>query len=45
MAEGRILIAYDEEGLRWVLEKGLRQAGYRITAVKDGESALREVQA
>lgn len=45
MAEGRILIADDEEGLRWVLEKGLRQAGYRVTAVKDGESALREVQA
>ncbi|MBI4611724.1 MAG: sigma-54-dependent Fis family transcriptional regulator [Candidatus Rokubacteria bacterium] len=45
MAEGRILIADDEEGLRWVLEKGLRQEGYRVTAVKDGESALREVQA
>ena len=45
MGEGRILIADDEEGLRWVLEKGLRQAGYRVTAVKDGESALREVQA
>ena len=45
MAEGRVLIADDEEGLRWVLEKGLRQAGYRVTAVKDGESALREVRA
>ncbi len=45
MPEGRILIADDEEGLRWVLEKGLRQEGYRVAAVKDGESALREVQA
>jgi len=45
MVEGRILIADDEEGLRWVLEKGLRQAGYRVTAVKDGESALLEVRA
>ncbi len=45
MAEGKILIADDEEGLRWVLEKGLRQAGYRVTAVKDGESALQEAEA
>jgi two-component system nitrogen regulation response regulator GlnG len=45
MPEGNILIADDEEGLRWVLEKGLRQAGYRVTAVKDGESALREAEA
>jgi two-component system nitrogen regulation response regulator GlnG len=44
MLEERVLIADDEEGLRWVLEKGLRQAGYQVTAVKDGESALREVQ-
>jgi nitrogen regulation protein NR(I) len=42
---GRILIADDEDGLRWVLEKGLRQAGYQVTAVKDGEAALREAQA
>jgi len=44
MAEGRILIADDEEGLRWVLEKGLKRAGYRVTAVKDGESALEEIE-
>jgi two-component system nitrogen regulation response regulator GlnG len=40
-ADARILIADDEDGLRWVLEKGLRQAGYDVTSVKDGESALR----
>ena len=37
----RILIADDEDSLRWVLEKGLRQVGYDVTAVADGEAALR----
>jgi len=37
----RVLIADDEDGLRWVLEKGLRQAGYEVTAVRDGDTALR----
>jgi two-component system nitrogen regulation response regulator GlnG len=41
----RILIADDEDGLRWVLEKGLRGAGYEVTAVKDGETALRAFEA
>ena len=45
MAEGRILIADDEDGLRWVLEKGFRGAGYQVTAVKDGTAALREAEA
>jgi two-component system nitrogen regulation response regulator GlnG len=37
----RVLIADDEDSLRWVLEKGLRQAGYEVTAVRDGDEALR----
>jgi len=41
MNPARILIADDEDSLRWVLEKGLRQAGYDVAAAKDGESALR----
>ncbi len=41
MNAARILIADDEDGLRWVLEKGLRQAGYEVTAVRDGDEALR----
>jgi len=41
MTPARILIADDEDSLRWVLEKGLRQAGYDVAAAKDGESALR----
>jgi two-component system nitrogen regulation response regulator GlnG len=45
MAGARILIADDEGGLRWVLEKGLRQAGYDVTAVKDGDSAVRAYEA
>ena len=40
-AAARVLIADDEDSLRWVLEKGLRQASYEVTAVKDGESAVR----
>ena len=36
----RILIADDEDSLRWVLEKGLRGAGYEVTCVKDGDAAL-----
>ncbi|HET8578363.1 MAG TPA: sigma-54 dependent transcriptional regulator [Methylomirabilota bacterium] len=42
MSDGRILIADDEDSLRWVLEKGFRSAGYQVTAVKDGTAALRE---
>ena len=41
----RILIADDEDSLRWVLEKGLRQAGYEVTSVKDGTAATRAVEA
>ena len=44
-ADGRILIADDEDSLSWVLEKGFRSAGYQVTAVKDGTAALREVEA
>src|SRR5580765_2737615 len=45
MPDGRILIADDEDSLRWVLEKGFRGAGYQVTAVKDGTAALREAAA
>jgi two-component system nitrogen regulation response regulator GlnG len=40
----RILIADDEDSLRWVLEKGLRQAGYDVTGVKDGAAAIRAME-
>jgi two-component system nitrogen regulation response regulator GlnG len=45
VSHGQILIADDEDGLRWVLEKGFRGAGYTVTAVKDGSAALREAEA
>jgi len=41
----RILIADDEDSLRWVLEKGLRGAGYEVTSVEDGDSALHVFEA
>src|SRR5947207_10431428 len=41
----RILIADDEDSLRWVLEKGLTQAGYDVKTVKDGASAIRALEA
>ncbi len=44
LTPARILVADDEDGLRWVLERGLRQAGYDVTAAKDGESALRAIE-
>src|SRR5436190_5434214 len=41
----KILLADDEDGVRWVLEKGLREAGYEVTSVGDGEAALRHAEA
>jgi two-component system nitrogen regulation response regulator GlnG len=41
----RILVADDEDSLRWVLEKSLRQAGYDVTAVADGAAAVRAFEA
>jgi len=40
----RILIVDDEDGLRWVLEKSLRNAGHDVTTAADGEAALREAE-
>src|SRR5262245_37575378 len=37
----RVLNADDEDGLRWELEKGLRQVGCDGTAGRDGDEALR----
>ena len=36
----RVLIAEDDEGLRSVLERGLRENGYTVDATEDGEQAL-----
>lgn len=37
----RVLVAEDDAGLRAVLERGLRENGYVVDAVADGEVALR----
>lgn len=36
----RLLVAEDDPGLRSVLERGLKQSGYVVDAVDDGEQAL-----
>ncbi|MBI2460784.1 MAG: sigma-54-dependent Fis family transcriptional regulator [Candidatus Rokubacteria bacterium] len=40
MSGSRILIADDEPSIRWVLERGLRQAGYAVESVADGQAVL-----
>ena len=37
----RLLVAEDDTGLRDVLERGLKESGYAVDAVADGEEALR----
>src|SRR5580658_8672417 len=39
----RVLVAEDDGGLRSVLERGLRESGYAVDAVGDGELALRHL--
>jgi two-component system, NtrC family, nitrogen regulation response regulator GlnG len=41
----RVLVADDEDSVRWVLEKALRKANYTVTSVPDGEEALRAFEA
>ena len=41
----RVLVAEDDAGLRSVLERGLRENGYVVDAVGDGESAVRHLRA
>jgi DNA-binding response OmpR family regulator len=41
----RILVAEDDPGLRSVLERGLRENGYAVDAVADGELALTYLRA
>ncbi len=41
----RVLVAEDDAGLRSVLERGLREIGYVVDAVANGERALRFLRA
>ncbi len=40
----RILVADDEESMRWVLSKALRKKGYSVDLAADGGQALRQVR-
>ena len=44
-ATGTILVADDEESIRWVLERTLSQAGYRVVTVGSGTEALTALRA
>ncbi|MBI4012312.1 MAG: sigma-54-dependent Fis family transcriptional regulator [Candidatus Rokubacteria bacterium] len=39
-AGARVLVADDEPGMRWLLDRLLRQAGHAVTVVEDGPAAL-----
>ena len=41
----RLLVAEDDESLRAVLERGLRENGYVVDAVADGEAAMAHLRA
>ena len=43
MSEYRILVADDEEDIRFMLELHLQRAGYDVVTVADGEAALKVV--
>ena len=45
MTLNRILVADDEESMRWVLSKALRKKGFTVDLAKDGDEALEMIQA
>ncbi|SNB46707.1 sigma-54 dependent transcriptional regulator [Geobacter sp. DSM 9736] len=45
MSLNRILVADDEESMRWVLSKALRKKGFTVDLARDGNEALRLIQA
>ncbi len=44
MSIKRILVADDEESMRWVLSKALRKKGFTVDLARDGEEALRLIR-
>ncbi len=44
MAISRILVADDEESIRWVLSKALKKQGYDVEVAEDGHQARKMVQ-
>jgi two-component system nitrogen regulation response regulator GlnG len=45
MALNKILVADDEESMRWVLSKALKRKGFSVDLAKDGDEALGMIQA
>ena len=45
MSLNKILVADDEESMRWVLSKALRKKGFTVDLAKDGDEALELIQA
>ncbi|NVN99406.1 MAG: sigma-54-dependent Fis family transcriptional regulator [Geobacteraceae bacterium] len=44
MSIKRILVADDEESMRWVLSKALRKKGFTVDLARDGEEAMRLIR-
>jgi len=44
MSINRILVADDEESMRWVLSKALRKKGFTVDLARDGDEALRLIR-
>ena len=44
MALNRILVADDEESMRWVLSKALKRKGFTVDLARDGDEALEMIQ-
>lgn len=44
MSINNILVADDEESMRWVLSKALRKKGFQVDLAKDGDEALRQIK-
>ncbi|MHC1698395.1 MAG: sigma-54-dependent transcriptional regulator [Geobacteraceae bacterium] len=45
MPLNKILVADDEESMRWVLSKALKRKGFSVDLAKDGDEALRMIHA
>jgi two-component system nitrogen regulation response regulator GlnG len=44
MSINNILVADDEESMRWVLSKALKKKGFNVDLARDGEEALRHIK-
>ena len=45
MPLNKIIVADDEESMRWVLSKALKRKGFSVDLAKDGDEAWKQVEA